>query len=340
MAARDAAPALGLGASGQPGREPAPGFGPDPARLMRVIGHIHTLNDEEVIDLSVRALLAQTHPLQEIVVVDNGSTDATLHKLSSQPVTVLRHAQNLGTSGAVVTGIRYALAKRYDWIWVFDADSAPRKDALQKLVELYTTLSPDLQRQVWLLASLHVEAATRTPHYEMVFGRTGFRRATPAAGSAVYAFDSTIWSGSLYRLDAVQKVGLPSLDYVLDWGEHEYGYRGRRSGYKAFVHAGSIVDHNIGAASGLQFTTYRFGPLAVVMRELPPIRCYYLTRNLLYFWLYEYRPRALRTTAACALRVVKLTASFLLRLPARWPEFSACLRGIGDGVLRRMERRF
>ena len=34
------------------------------------------------------------------------------------------------------------------------------------------------------------------------------------------------------------------------------------------------------------------------MRELPPIRCYYLVRNLLYFWLYEYHARTVASTAA------------------------------------------
>jgi rhamnosyltransferase len=300
---------------------------------------MHTLNDEEVIDRSLQAILDQTYPVDEIVVVDNGSSDNTLAKLLSKPVRLIRHGQNLGTSGAVVTGLKYALAKGYDWIWIFDADSAPRKDALERLMELYESFPPDIRERVWLLASHHVEARAQ-PGYEMLFTPKGFRHARPTEDHPFYEFDSTIWSGSLYKLDAVRKVGLPHLDYVLDWGEHEFGYRGRRAGYRAFVHAESIVDHNIGGGGALGFTSYKLGPLRFRMRELPPIRCYYLVRNLLYFWCYEYHDRNVRVLTICFLRVAKLTACFLLRLPSRRREFWACARGIVHGLAGKIDRRF
>ena len=51
-------------------------------------------------------------------------------------VTVVRHALNLGTSGAVKTGLEYALEHNYDWIWILDADSVPRPNALELLMRL------------------------------------------------------------------------------------------------------------------------------------------------------------------------------------------------------------
>ena len=49
---------------------------------MKILGHIHTFNDEEVIDRSLQALLDQTYPLDAIVIVDNASTDGSVDKLS------------------------------------------------------------------------------------------------------------------------------------------------------------------------------------------------------------------------------------------------------------------
>src|SRR5688572_9040063 len=187
---------------------------------MKILGYIHAFNDEDVIDRSLEALRMQSHPTDEIVVVDNGSTDGTLDKLASKPVTLLRHRVNLGTSGSVVSGFRYAIAHHYDWIWLFDADSAPRPDALEKLLQFYGDLTSETQEQVWLLASLREQSA-RVVSYEFSFTSRGFVPVEPGPEESFYAFDSTIWSGSLYKLDAVQKVGLPSEDYVLDWGEHE-----------------------------------------------------------------------------------------------------------------------
>jgi rhamnosyltransferase len=274
-------------------------------------------------------------------------------------VTVIRHGENRGTSGAVITGFRYALANGYDWIWLFDADSAPRKDALEQLVRLYESLPNDTQEQVWLLSSVPMEAPNWSntakfsiklaidrgesrpkPRHGVVFTPTGYRPVQPPPGVSVYEFDATIWSGSLYRLAAIEKVGLPSADYVLDWGEFEYGYRGRRHGYRAFMHQGSVVDHNITGEAALRLRPHRFGPIAFNLIELAPIRCYYVVRNTLYFWLYVYHVRSLSTVLPRIYKVILLTMNFAVRPQSRRRELLACLRGIRDGVLKNVHRRY
>lgn len=326
---------------------------------MKVLGHIHCFNDEEVIDRSLQALLNQTYPLEEIVLVDNWSTDGTLTRTFPQRVRVIRHPENRGTSGSVATGFGYALAKGYDWIWLLEADSAPRKDALEKLVQLFQSLPEETQKQVWLLASLPMERPLWSvtspfslrlatfngdpapkPRHGITFTRKGSARVQPGPGQWFYECDATIWSGSLYKLAAVLQVGLPPANYVLDWGEYEYGYRGKRYGFRAFMHVGSIVDHNFTGQASLHFTTYRLGPLTFKMIELPPIRCYYVVRNTLYFWLYEYHVRNLSTLFPRLFKVCVLTFNFLVRPASRRRELLACLRGIRDGLLKKMHHRY
>ncbi len=87
---------------------------------MRVLAHIHTFNDADIIDRTIAAILRQSRPVDEILVVDNGSSDDTLDQLSLQHATVLRHPENLGTSGSVHTGFAYALKQGFDWIWIAD----------------------------------------------------------------------------------------------------------------------------------------------------------------------------------------------------------------------------
>src|SRR4051812_34400190 len=95
---------------------------------MRILVHIHTFNDADVINATIAALQKQTRSPDEILVVDNASSDDTLQQPSLKDVTVIRHPENRGTSGAVHTGIGYALERGYDWIWIFDADSRPEPD--------------------------------------------------------------------------------------------------------------------------------------------------------------------------------------------------------------------
>lgn len=307
---------------------------------MRILGHVHSFNDEDVIDRSLSALLKQTYPLDHIVLVDNGSTDGTLLRQFPENVTVIRHPENRGTSGAVITGLQYAINQGYDWIWLFDADTAPHCDALERLVNFYRSVPADLQRQLWLLSSIHVDPHGPALPYQSVFTVRGATPVGPDPARDFFEIDATIWSGSLYKLSAVQQVGLPSADYVLDWGEYEYGYRGKRHGYRALTHRLSIVEHNIGGGPALGLTRYRLGPVSFRMRELPPIRCYYLVRNMVYFWLYEYHVRNVHTLLPCFLRIGKLVLNFALRCVTRWGQLSACLRGVSDGLRKNMSRRY
>jgi GT2 family glycosyltransferase len=307
---------------------------------MKILGHIHSFNDEEVIDRSLGALMDQTHPVAEILLVDNGSTDRTLQRSFPHKVTVIRHQENLGTSGAVLTGFEYAWAKQFDWIWILDADSAPRREALEKLVDLYRSFPPAQQAQVWLLGSLPIDESTHQPYHAITLTAQGPKMVERDLMQVVYACDATMWSGSLYKMAAAHQIGFPSADYVLDWGEYEYGYRGKRCGFKAFMHQDSIIDHNIGGHPGPGFTVghYRFGPVRFKLVELPPIRWYYVIRNSIYFWFYVYHQRALSRYVRDSARVGKHLVKLLLL--SRWPSTRACLRGLFDGIFKRMHCRY
>ncbi|TMJ47349.1 MAG: glycosyltransferase family 2 protein, partial [Alphaproteobacteria bacterium] len=77
---------------------------------MRVLVQVHTWNDANVIGVTLQALLRQTLAVEEILIVDNGSSDGTAELPYPRIVTVIRHRLNLGTSGSVKTGLEYARA--------------------------------------------------------------------------------------------------------------------------------------------------------------------------------------------------------------------------------------
>ena len=89
---------------------------------------IPTYNRENFISECVQSVLAQTMPAREIIVVDDGSTDATYNILSdfgfnsiSTQKTVLRYffQENRGVSAARNLGIREA---RSEYIALLDSD--------------------------------------------------------------------------------------------------------------------------------------------------------------------------------------------------------------------------
>ena len=322
---------------------------------MRVLAHIHTFNDADIIDRTIESIRRQTHPVDEILVVDNASTDGTLDQPSLQHATVRRHSANLGTSGTVITGMQYALENGYDWIWVFDADSEPAPEALQTLLQFYAGLPPDQQEQTACLACLPYNQVDGEKLHGSLATQFGRVIVTPPPTPRHYPFHVTVWSGSLYRLAAVRQIGLPNPDYVLDWGEYEYGYRVTRAGYKSFIHQDAVMQHNIRGVQSLQPFRLKLRPLTVTFYEDPPIRCYYVCRNTLYFTLYEYHDRRAGRAALWRIRpapgrpglmrgVVWQTLffvfNFLLRPHTHSAQIVACCRGIWHGFTGNIAARY
>lgn len=79
---------------------------------------VPAMNEEHAVGRLVEAL-ESVAPWQEILVVDDGSTDATGARAASAGARVLRHPYNKGNGAAVKTGLRNA---RGTFILVVDAD--------------------------------------------------------------------------------------------------------------------------------------------------------------------------------------------------------------------------
>jgi rhamnopyranosyl-N-acetylglucosaminyl-diphospho-decaprenol beta-1,3/1,4-galactofuranosyltransferase len=104
---------------------------------MKVAAVVVTYNRKDVLADCLRELLAQSRPLDEIIAVDNASTDGTYEVIRCEfaDVTYVRLPENSGGAGGFHEGIKLACQKGYDWIWCMDDDGLPAPDALEKLLE-------------------------------------------------------------------------------------------------------------------------------------------------------------------------------------------------------------
>jgi glycosyltransferase involved in cell wall biosynthesis len=92
---------------------------------------IPALNEAEAIG-DVVARLAAHATWREILVVDDGSNDATGERAAAAGARVLRHPYNKGNGAAVKTGIRQATG---EFILIVDADGQHRPEDAQRIVE-------------------------------------------------------------------------------------------------------------------------------------------------------------------------------------------------------------
>lgn len=80
----------------------------------------------------------------DLLVVNDGSTDATADIAKSLGAHVISHPFNLGIGGTVQTGLRYACEQGYDMAIQFDGDGQHRGDQIFKIVELVQKGEADL----------------------------------------------------------------------------------------------------------------------------------------------------------------------------------------------------
>lgn len=79
-----------------------------------------------------------------VVVVDDGSTDATSFEARRAGATVLRHVLNRGQGAALQTGIEYCLRRGADVVVTFDADGQHRTEDVSKLIEALEKTGADI----------------------------------------------------------------------------------------------------------------------------------------------------------------------------------------------------
>src|SRR4051812_33946165 len=102
--------------------------------MARVSVLLPVFNGVGVVHDAIRSVLNQTFSDLELVIVDDGSTDATSELISRIPdgrLKIVRHGQNRGIVDALNSGLSAASG---DLIARLDADDIARPDRIQKQV--------------------------------------------------------------------------------------------------------------------------------------------------------------------------------------------------------------
>jgi len=235
----------------------------------KTVAVVVTHNRCKLLKRCIEHLQRQTATLDQILVINNASSDGTLELLYEMGVTTITQ-ENLGSAGGWRRGIEYALENGYEAAWLMDDDGYPDENALKLLQAAFTPDKACVSSVVVqednplkfvfplpILNKRGLPAIWAFPRQLKTISELSSR-----FSSNTYPF-AHLFNGALISMNAAREIGNVNDDYYIAGDEIDYLYRLRQYGDVI-----SVVN------------SYHYHP-DVSKRPYSPTKIYYYTKNTL-----------------------------------------------------------
>ena len=186
----------------------------------RVCAVVVTYNRKNLLRACLDAILAQSLPPDDVLVVNNASTDGTHELLEAEyadKVHLMHMAHNVGGSGGFFRGMKWAYDNGADWLWIMDDDGVPDETSLAEMMApknttAYAVMNPLVVHNAdpsQLSFGIDIDGEM-VKSIETVVERT--------APDAVVFKRMNPFNGTLISRKAVSKVGYPKREMFI-WGD-------------------------------------------------------------------------------------------------------------------------
>lgn len=251
---------------------------------MNIFAIIVTFNPEkEDIIKQHKALYSQ---VAGFVYVDNNSEDSSfLSEISDDKTYVIRNQNNDGLASAQNKAVMKAKSEGADFILLFDQDSIPSENMVDKLESAYVEAS---KRGKVATVGPAIYKANTTEKEKMSKG-------VRLCGFMIKRFDIgelsevsyRIASGSLIPINVIEDVGLIEEKLFIDGLDMEWCLRARSKGYKIYETNRTILNHCLGNGSVNRIKSHS------------PQREYYINRNSVWMIRQNHIPVGLKVRRLC-----------------------------------------
>jgi rhamnopyranosyl-N-acetylglucosaminyl-diphospho-decaprenol beta-1,3/1,4-galactofuranosyltransferase len=237
------------------------------------------------------ARLVEVEELDEVLVVDNASTDGTGAWLRDAPVRSRTLLSNTGGAGGFHDGLEWAVERGADLVWLMDDDGLPDPDCLHRLLahgdlDFWGPVVVDEGDSSQLVFPIRLPGGTRTVR------RLDEVRAVATDGvirDVVIPFNGVLVTRAL-----VERIGLPRAKFFI-WGDDvEYLWRANAAGARTATVVGAQVRHpsvgDLGTRMMFGRTTYNHSPsdlkhYCMARNNTVNLRTYRGWPHVLMFWV-------------------------------------------------------
>lgn len=281
---------------------------------MSVAAVVVSFNRLDYLKKCLRALEEQTRPLDEIIVVENGSTDGSADyvRQNHPGITLFETGANLGGAGGFAWGVELALKHGHSAAWLMDDDAEPRKDALAPLLH-----AMDSEPRPGFVAPL-----VEDEKGEIVQGNLPTISTDPLAQLSAQklggiALSHATFVGVLVDLELAALMPLPYADFFIWFDDVEYTKRLARESFGVHIVSARMKHPNNAGVLDMGG------------------RLYYYLRNQL--WITRLNPRPWALTQRPIFRLAELLVLALRQFPVAknkklWV-FSTT-KGLSEGMFR------
>lgn len=197
-----------------------------------------------------------------VIVVDNGSVDESVDIVEKDyPEAILiRHSKNLGFTGGVNAGIKYAMEQKGEYVALVNNDAVADKRWLKNLVGFLDN-NPKAgiaTSKICDAKKIHLDS---TGEYYTSWALP-FPRGRGEPYSDKYDKDTWIFGASggasLYRIETLEQIGIFDDDFFAYYEDIDISFRAQLAGWKVAYVPAAEVYHEISATSSQikGFATY------------------------------------------------------------------------------------
>ena len=211
-------------------------------KIGQVAAIVVTFNRLELLKKVVNGLKNQTRKIDQIIVVNNNSTDGTLEWLNLQEDMITITQENTGSSGGQFTGAKTAFEMGFEWIWQMDDDVVADFDCLENLllnsrsdlicVPLRITINDNIFYAD--IKKINITNPIKTIRKRTTTRENDFK-------NEIIPVEGFTFEGPIFHRSILEKIGFAEKKFFIYADDTEYSIRALKQKFKAIIVKNAVM---------------------------------------------------------------------------------------------------